>query len=185
MFVYSRHPVFARSLHHRTDTASQGFWSTSIRCTTSEKFGLIPTYRVIFPFSSMSDLKLHNLDWRLYGNMVIQMRRCVCDWCELPPPHWPQPVTPPVKLDNSSKDTFTVKCVMFVHRTPDMGIPSMIQPAESNSGMYCCSGATKCWGETVHYWARLWPRQWARSWTIWLTFRKTWTQGAPLVGRVI
>ena len=128
MFVYSRHPVFVRSLHHRTDTASQEvFWSTSSRCTTSEKFGL--TYREIFPFSSISDLKLRKLDWRSYGNMVIQMRSCVCDWCELPPPHRHQPVTSPVKLDNSSKGTFTVKCVMFVHWAPDMGIPSMIQPA--------------------------------------------------------
>ena len=85
--------------------------------------------REIFPFSSISDLKLHNLDWHSYRNMVIHMRRCVCDWCELPPPHWPQPVTPPVKLDNSSKGTFTIKWVMFVHWTPDMCIPSMIQPA--------------------------------------------------------
>ena len=187
MFVYSRHPVFVRSLHHRTDTASQEvFWSTSSRCTTSEKFGLIPTYREIFPFSSISDLKLRKLDWRSYGNMVIQMRSCVCDWCELPPPHRHQPVTSPVKLDNSSKGTFTVKCVMFVHRAPDMGIPSMIQPAswiwQWNVLLQWCN---KVLGETVHSWARLWPRQCARSWTNWLTFRKTWTQGAPLVGRVI
>ena len=64
---------------------------------------------------------------REYGDSNEEV--CVCDWCELPPPHRPQPVTPPVKLANSSKGTFTVKCVMFVHRTPDIGIPSMIQPA--------------------------------------------------------